>query len=172
MAEHLARKIQDFFVALAGNCAAHQWRCVRLYWHSYILPASSERCWLQLQEERSAKGELKQLLAGAVQSERAAEKKLADASAELEAAESRLAKAEAALQVGTLSLDFQQTCVVLSQSTQSDADQAHRYICEKGVKLFGCYQYQRSFYIAALHESALSHPSQLICQRVLRFVFW
>ena len=47
---------------------------------------------------------MKQLLAGAVQSERAAEKKLADVSAELEAAESRLAKAEAALQVGMLSL--------------------------------------------------------------------
>ena len=55
------------------------------------------RVWLQ--EERSAKGELKQLLAAAVQSERAAEKKLADVSAELEAANARLAKAEATLQV-------------------------------------------------------------------------
>ena len=64
----------------------------------------AEHCLLQLQEERNAKGELKQLLAGAVQSERAAEKKLADVSAELETVKSRMAKAEAALQVGSLFL--------------------------------------------------------------------
>ncbi len=52
-----------------------------------------------MQEERNTKGELKQLLTSTVQSERAAEKKLADVSAELETASSRLAKAEAALQV-------------------------------------------------------------------------
>ena len=55
------------------------------------------RLWLQ--EERTAKGELKQLLASTVQSERAADKKLAEVSAELEAASAKLAKAEAALQV-------------------------------------------------------------------------
>lgn len=52
-----------------------------------------------MQEERNTKGELKQLLASTVQSERAAEQKLADVSAKLETASSRLAKAEATLQV-------------------------------------------------------------------------
>ena len=52
-----------------------------------------------LQEERNAKGELKQLLALTVQSERAAETKLAGVSAELVAVKARLEKAEAALQV-------------------------------------------------------------------------
>ena len=70
------------------------------------------RLWLQ--EERTAKGELKQLLASTVQSERAADKKLAEVSAELEAASAKLAKAEAALQVSaTLSTDFRDLAILL-----------------------------------------------------------
>ena len=74
-----------------------------------------------LQEERSAKGELKQLLAATVQSERAAEKKLAHASSMLEASNSRLAAAEAALQVGPIfPRPPSQIPVVISRRTHSD----------------------------------------------------
>lgn len=52
-----------------------------------------------MQDEREVKGEIKALLAAAIQRERDAVRKLEEASAELEAARDRLARAETSLQV-------------------------------------------------------------------------
>jgi hypothetical protein len=71
---------------------------------------------LYVQEERTAKGELKQLLASTVQSERAAGQKVAEVSAELETVSAKLAKTEAALQVYaafSLCTDFRDLATVL-----------------------------------------------------------
>jgi len=90
-----------YFAFASSSLLQHLWCAFKacLLAFSPIAMGRSDPALKQLQEERNTKGELKQLLTSTVQSERAAEKKLADVSAELEAASSRLAKAEAALQV-------------------------------------------------------------------------
>ena len=87
--------------ALQGVYVHHAYDALCPRWPSPLQDIDELRLWLQ--EERTAKGELKQLLASTVQSERAADKKLAEVSAELEAASAKLAKAEAALQVSAAS---------------------------------------------------------------------
>ncbi len=52
-----------------------------------------------MQGEKTAKGEIQEQLAAAVQRERAAAKKLEEAAAEAESARGRLVKADSALQV-------------------------------------------------------------------------
>ena len=137
----------------------------------------AEHCLLQLQEERNAKGELKQLLAGAVQSERAAEKKLADVSAELETVKSRMAKAEAALQVGSLFLvspplpmwSFHNPHILTQARHTDDIGECYR----EEVRMFGRFiSIGGILYIAAVRESAMSTPSLLVCKHTLKSGVW
>lgn len=134
-----------------------------------------------MQEERNTKGELKQLLASTVQSERAAEKKLADVSAEVETVSSRLAKAEAVLQVSFVPRPSAPELPVLfmirsSPNTWKSYDQAEQHcICSLTSLLASALLARVTCHVRNASKEKLPHLKMMVSEcrlSALRMTSW